>query len=591
MEESNPSQSFYIQTNGSSSSRIHLPGVNKPSANVSSVGFNTLKKMATNSSSSSITTSSSTSRTNPLTKLFSKNKSVSSLLPQATSELSLKEGDDQSFLNDSNSSMLTYDSKKGGTNKFRISRRLKFKNKGKPDLTIQTTGHHGIRLPKKIVSSTSLNESNSGGTRKNSLGSPVSTFHSFFHRSHALSSPLEPTNSKAKIDEHTNNTRSALCLSSNSSNSYIADIKLASIYKFTDPNYSIDETEGTTDYALHKKMLLPADSFFQSRAHKNSQDGTIPVSDDSETESIPAISDFSKTNARFLGNLMNVIKPLFLVPIRKNSEAIIIHPYLGYSTEDIASFIKENLFEESKHSPETSISSPNKSKPKHKTGLNNLLTLPNDSAEDLDYFRAREISQDVQTLFIKCLTIFRKDITNMNFNDSKSKLPPPSTKGLVTDLSVSWQEISFGWTHFNKKIRFYILSLFEPLQGCFDTVSQYKFNSSSDFPPVNFEKELILAFRDAILVPFLLERKQKYFEFTGEDTVSDPESSYHTLFLDEQAFLKENSHLVSVLIDCFASISCHTLSGNGSLTADGEQFYVTEIIRKTFTWLSSLSLS
>ncbi|RLV89896.1 hypothetical protein JA1_004930 [Spathaspora sp. JA1] len=546
--------------------------------------------MPTDSSSSSITTSSSTSRTNPLTKLFSKNKSASSLLLLNPT----KEGDDNSSTENSNSSTLISDSKKTTNNpKFRISRsRLKFsKNSSKPDLTIQTTGHHNIRVPKNILSSTSLNESGSIGARRNSINSPISSFHSFFHRSHAASSPLELSNSKAKIEDHSSNSRTALCLSSNSSNSYITDIKLAMIYKFTDPNYSIDDVEGNTDYnSFHKRMLLPVDSYFQSKVHKNSQDGNMLASDSSDNGSLHIVSDFSQRNATFFVSLMNIIKPLFMIPIHKNTQPI-VHSSLGYSIEDISAFVKENLFEgEPKTIIDASTNSPNKQLPKskNKSELNDLsFALPNDSSEDLDYFKVREVLQDVRTLFNKCLNLLKREIRNMSFNDPKSKLTP-SVKGIVTDLMVSWQEISLCWTHFNKKIRFYILTMFEPLQGCFDNVSQQKYNLSLEFPTVNFEKELLLAFRDVILIPFLLERKQKYFDFTGEDTVSDPDSSFHTLFLDEQTLLQENSQMLCPLIDCLGTIQCKMLSLNES-PGDGEPFYEAEMIPKTFTWLSSLS--
>ena len=81
MEGNNSNTPFYSHGNNSTSSTLQFtPGTNTTSQ-ISSVGFNNLKKVGTNSSQAS-TSSTITNRNNPITRLFTKNRSNSTVNPQ-----------------------------------------------------------------------------------------------------------------------------------------------------------------------------------------------------------------------------------------------------------------------------------------------------------------------------------------------------------------------------------------------------------------------------------------------------------------------------------------------------------------------------
>ncbi|KGU06159.1 hypothetical protein MEM_04850, partial [Candida albicans L26] len=167
---------------------------------------------------------------------------------------------------------------------LRIAKKLKFfKNQSswKPDLFLDTSStiSEDSSSFRKVITGNSLNEMNK--SRKSSMSSPMSTtFHSLFHRSHHNGSNFQrDTNQVAtgttplsgKFDDFSKASKTTLCLSSNSSNSIISNPELAQIYNFANPNISIEDGETNMDHTnssfldIHKKMLVPADSFIQNK--------------------------------------------------------------------------------------------------------------------------------------------------------------------------------------------------------------------------------------------------------------------------------------------------------------------------------------
>ncbi|KAK6454193.1 uncharacterized protein RJT20DRAFT_130227 [Scheffersomyces xylosifermentans] len=610
---------FYIHSNTSSSSTAQLSQTSNVGSQVSSVGFTNLKKLNTNTSQLSAS-SSSTSKTNPLTRLFTKNRSVSNVFQQPN-----QIGDDENIANNSDddvSTLISAEPKKNANAKFRLPKnKLKFPGKtstNKPDLSIQTSGHHGLKVSKKILSSTSIEEGVSTAGRKNSVSSPVSTFHNLFHRSHSSSQASGENQGTSNIKEESPNqqkinnpSRTTMTLSSSNSNSFITDINFAMVYNFTDPDYSVEEVEGTVEHStlsdIHRKLMIPTDQYLQKSNHKHqSTEVGLGITGDSESDNEylnKYLIDFGKKSARFYSNLLYVTRPLFLPSQQKRLQNGSIHPYMGYTIEDIANFIKDNYLTELSNLtsydpiPTGNIVKPVKAKMKnmrvYRASSSSSISLNDDFKDSLDDFKVREISQDLFTYFIRCMMIFQKDFTTIDLRLSElvSKSSIQNKSKDAQQFIRSWARISFQWEYFNSKIRFYLLSMFQPLQRIFHDVSIQGIDSNQNSViDIEIERTLLLAFRDIMLIPFLILRRKRYQELTYKRKSST--AVLHTsecdsqVLQDEETILKNNEKLSQKLINCLGVLSSNTYMEPGN--ADGEQHLRNEIFSSSFTWLSSL---
>lgn len=629
MEKQNEGQSstIFTQLNGSNSSNIHVPQFSNSTSQVSGVGFNNLKKTNTNNSQVS-NISSATVKTNALSRLFSKNKSVSNLFQQpvqaSNNELTYNSDDDTA------STVYSNETRKSiPANKFRLSKSRIFPNKiaTKPDLTIQTNGHHGLKVSKKILSSSLIDENSTTSARKNSVTSPVSTLHNLFHRTHSIPQPMVESQSSSTKDDVTgqqkignNSSRTAMSLSSNNSNSYVTDINLARMYNFTDPDYSIDDVDAASEHLsfldIHKKLMVPTDQYLQNRMHRNhtSELGLGIVGDnDADSEYLNKyLVDFGKKNARFYGNILNITKPLFLPTQQKLLQNGSSHPYLGCALEDIANYVKENYVNETSNitgfdvpnatanqkSTKTRIKQPRINRGPSFTSLSN-----NENSESFDNFQMREISQDILTFFIRCMVIFQKDYINYENRSSepaRQKTPENSTRMTIEHMK-SWSRISNSWLYFNRKIRYNLLSIFQPLQKYFQEMSMQKINTAQNFLDISIENTLLLAFRDIIVIPFLIQRNRSYLELarsysSGQDftTIESPSKSlsnesyeaYDANLTNEETLLKNNTDLLNSLTSCLGVILSNTNCEPGN--SDGEQHMRNEVFASTFSWLTRI---
>lgn len=663
MDGNNTNSPFYNHGNNSTSSTLQfIPGTNSTSQ-VSSVGFNNLKKVNTNASQTS-TASTVTNRNNPITRLFTKNRSNSIINP-----LIVEFDDDANDTNNSdedNTSTTSTDVRKSmGGGMFKFSKnKLKFSNKNnssKPDLTIQTGGHHGLKVPKKILSSSLLDDTlsptghglrvpkkilnssylddspNMNNKRKNSASSPASTFHNFFHRSHNNSQPSKdqqiiPKDELLSLQQTINNNpnRTAMSLSSNNSNSFITDINFALVYNFTDPDYSVEEYDHTGEHTsfldIHKKLMVPTDQYLQNKLHKHQTQevGLGIISDSNEDNDYLSryLIDFGKSNVTFFNNLISIMKPLFQPSQQKRLSNKASHPYLGIALEDISNYIKDNYVSESSVTPSGEAYSFEKplgsrlSKSRSKTKFytsnsSSTLSIGETVNNVFDEFKIREISQDLLTFFIKCMVTFQKDFKVFEAksrNKSSTQIENGNIQSLSKQYINDWIRISEQWTYFNQKIRYYVMGIFHPLQKHLHDIAMQRYNNDPDSVlEVEIENVLLLAFRDVIIVPFLIQRKREYQNMWSSNQAkiqeaNNTESPSHvpsyTFLVDaddneddivrfeEERALQGNKMLYKNLINCFGILLTHTHDEVGN--SDGEQHVRNNIFSETFTWLSKL---
>lgn len=692
---------------------------------VASVGFNNLKKVSTNTSLVS-TLSTATTKSNALARLFTKNRSSSTINqdlmspPQAVSLMNesplysrsnnsqdtvLNSSDNDTFdsyADESSDSVADYSKKSGSPSLFKLPKmnkaKLRFSGKpsaSRPDLSIQTNGHHGLKVPKKILSLGLTDDSSSlfkaQTNRKTSMNSPVSsTFHSIFHRTHnhsqiADNGSLASVNDEGTIHYHqgltTNPNRTTVCLSSSSSNSYITDISFAVVYNFTDPDYSLEDYDTFGEHNslidIHKKLLVPTDQFLLNKLLKShpSEVGLGIISDDSTNSSDDYLNkyliDFGKDNSKFFGNLLAITRPLFLPSHQKKLANGRKHPHLSMSSEDVANFIKDNYMNELISSSSTATQSPtniicanhdgeNKSPgkrdrlkkistrtyPTRSPSFFSLNEIPID--DGLDDYRAREISQDLLTFFYRCFLTFRKDFNNVDVKHpiSRRMSVPSSTAGgsvpkfddlklpQLDQLEKNWELLTSQWNYFNLKVRYDIVNMFYPLQKYLYNASIQLFNKNKNNAiQIEIESILLVAFKNIIITPVLLRRKELYDEFkltqqhlpsTGQKPATikrNPSSAssisfspfdhqsnrlqrqnnitnnrHHattvsTVDLDtlknkERLFLKKNGDKVlNNLISIFGVIESYTQTDT-SATSDGELFVKDNLFDETFCFLT-----
>lgn len=442
---------FYKHSNDSSSTRI------------SNVDFNTLKKVTTNTSFSS-NVSASTTKTS-LTKLFSKKK---------------------------------------------------------PELQLDT----------QSLSSSASDSVTTTRSRKNSMNSPVSsTFHNLFHRSHHHHHHHHQPQIQETLQKNSDDSKkTTLCLSSNSSNSVIQDVELAKIYNFTNPNFSIEDngqevgshphhsSNNSSFLDIHKKMLVPADLYIQNKLNKYHQIEVGLGIYGSEGDERPISSGISGStsgnkdsrNVRIYTNLYHYLKPLFVPSQQKTTRKGFTRPVSEYAVEELANFVKDSFCIPSA-SPsiafpvqdQTGVSATSQLSPsikgfrlktsKSSTKLSRMNTSTTrffaygseQKTEDFDYYKLREISQDLMTLFVKCMTALHNDIVQHDQSKLIQQLGLSKTEQ-TTDLAKAmpkkqWLLIIISWKYFNKVIRFYIISIFHPLQAYFQELTaiqehQYQHN-------------------------------------------------------------------------------------------------------------------
>lgn len=633
---------FYLHNNDSSLSTIQFH--NLPTQ-VSSVGFNTLKKQATNTSTSSIATS-NTTKTNPLTRLFTRNRSSSTIDEEHPHSISQQDINDA----DSDDEAVGAEKPKQGSGIFNMSRKLKsklrFTNKAvaRPDLSIQTNGHQTLKVPKKILSSTNVEDL---AYRKN-VTSPVS-LHNLFHRPHSQSVvEQQPNNTSNEIllpqqQLNSNPKRTAIGLSSQSSNSFISDLNYAMIYNFTDPDYSggnIESlSENNTLQDFHRRYMTSADQFVQQKMHRSANTETgLGINNEQESALPPeefltkSYSDIEKEISRAFGNLLHMVRPLFLPSKQKVLKNGYPHPQLPMTIEHIANFVQDHIIvvrtgvteslgwlAEERNRFLLSESQGNRSRHNTMSTTTSSTSSGDNIEDDFIEFKRREMVQELYNFFVRCFQILVKDYNTSHLSElgkmaalspTKSmdhETPPtrasnfaPKILGFVSEsdylnsFKKNWIAISQIWIYFNTKVRFPILNAFYPLQNYFDENPIQGMNGEVARDGVDIQSVLLIAFRDTVILPHLQQRKlESSRSLLSSISLGDHSKYRHLEFnplqLVERDYLKlDPDRIYKLLANCFGVISSHLRADLCS--SDGELQSRETIFNEVAKWITVISL-
>lgn len=534
---------------------------------VASVGFNTLKKWNTNSTQHSEATS---TKSSALSRLFTRNRSSTTDLPVDSENAAIDRSSDE---HGDTSSLL--ESKR--QHRLRFPRKLKLSNKSsKPDLKIQTNSNN-IDLLSKRPSFSSIDDVST--LRRDSVSSPNSTIHKLFHRSQIPNLQAADVFNK----DEGSSSRKVVGLSSNNSNSVITDVNFALVYKFTNPDYSLEEPDCTGEHSthntlldIHKKYLVPADQFIQaklnSRQSSNNQEIGLGIwSETRDADQQIKLLEVLRSNNNFYDTLMEITKPLYL----KSQERSLLNgfskTYIGCTIEEISAFLKHNYI----HGSTSSFIDPEVPSPSRKLRLKPKTTKINRSNSfvhelnhfselNFDDYKLREISQDLATYFSKGLTLLQKDFEHMAYKN-KEVMQDKATG--YAKIESDWAYVIDIWEYFNKNIRYFLLACFQPLQQHFHDTSVLEKSKS-----IEIESILLLAFKDSILEPNLSKRLTKFREI-GRIFVLNA----------EERVLLENPKLLNKIIECLGVICSYTMTD--AHTDDGS---ISDLINKTLDWLIRL---
>lgn len=568
MSTDNSRSQIFLHSNGSSLSSLPLQ---KMPAQVSSVGFNTLKKQPTNSSVSSSTATINTVKSNSLARLFTRSRSSSTLNDkQDESRLSLD------GLNSTNSEDLQKMS-----SLFKLSRKqTKFKltNKGttRPDLTIQTAGHHSLKLPKKLLSSSSVDDFG----KKNNPSSM--SLNSLFHRPHGQTK-LE-TNQKSNQDDamgvskplSSMSQKSSVTLSSQSSNSFVSDRNFAALFNFTESDFANNATDGNSDLPtiqeIHRKYMISADQFVQAKLHRNTADGPHSVSAETYDEDDLVLTpiEAEKKNFKVFSELFAMMYALFIpstqITLRNGRSA----PQLLITMEHAANFVRQRLV------PNISKEKETKSLYSRNDGSRSTITLsleadssfPNNIDEEATEAEKKELVQELSEFFEKCITMM---LTNYRQNrrrltESKNtyeSLNRPRTQNSMPRGSKSkydlilkeWDLISGLWQYFNTKVRFFVLNAFFPLQAHLDEEKVQQ----KTFEPIEIliENLLLKAFRDVVIIPHLNQRASEVAKALVPPDSSEELHPLHPIYDAEVSYFQQHTDCFKSLRKCLGTIRSH----------------------------------
>lgn len=596
MSSSDQKNLFYLHSNDSSLSTIQFQ---KISTQVSSVGFNTLKKQTTSSSLILSIATTKTNKTNSLVKLFTRNRSSLNINDDVILSVS-PDDNSRSSIEEENNSI-----SQRSSGLFKISRKLrsklKFSNKAmsRPDLSIQTAGHHTLKVPKKILSSASPDDFGN----KKTVSSPISR--SLFHRPHNQSKldSQQVGSDEATHPMHSKNYRTAVGLSSQSSNSVISDISVAVLYNFTNPDYSVtnadENSEGLLFLDFHKMYMTSADHFISSKYHR--ADAGV-INEMPFIDPLRATPEDGKAGIeKSFAILFDLFKPLFSPSEQASLANGLSHPIMSLTMEQAQSFVRENILNAAKsfltiNLQESNIGTTKIQENDSKEATDDFM-MNSYLDEDFQDLRRKELGQQLFHFFQKCCIEMVGHFKLMDTLDgnanSISKVRQGKLAAMMTedraandnyasyDYLKEWERIELLWQFFNLKVRFFVLNTFRELQKHFNEEERLNVNNGHTSKHVQIESALLLAFRDTVVVPHLLQRPSE------SEPVSYSKDASHSLHASEIYFFQnQGQQIVKSLKLCFGTILSHLRC---DFAGSDEQPYNEMLFEEYVHWFSQVT--
>ncbi|KAI5952965.1 hypothetical protein KGF57_004107 [Candida theae] len=566
-----PNISTHPASNGIDVNGRKGSGADHNSSQISNVDFGTLRKIGTNMSQASAISNSSV-KSNPLSRLFTRNKSQTNVLGRNP------EGE---FVNapDPTSDSSTIESgKESKINKLRAAKKIL-----SPTSKSQFESSSESSFADEKSSNRRLSDEIRG--RKQILTSPSSGFHSLFHKSSSASGLPKFGDKNVEDKLHSGSAKVSICLSSNNSNSVVNDIMLARVFRFTNPSIQNEDYDGglaehTSLLDIHRKMLTPADSYIQNKLSKHhSQEIGLGIVNKNAIGQSPSLDEELKLN-RSSQRISTLLKPLF-TPSKQKRSSFSSHPFLGHSLDEVGVMIKNHFTAELNGS---TSSDQNQKSGKHRIKSNKSISKgqvsglsggESFSIAALDEDEARGLAQDLATIFMSCLSWLKCDITNAIDLDSNNE-------STGSDASNVWQSLSKSWVYYNKNIRFQILQIFQVVFAAPRSYTGGKFVEQR-MSPIVVDEILQHSFCIVFIVPLIETRKR----FSTESLNFDVASRLGMLSEQERHLFRQNPSLQTTALHCIGSLQ--SLPQSSYFKPDVDLQHLQQLMREIVANLSDLS--
>lgn len=547
-------------------------GGDQNSSQISNVEFGTLKKIGTNVSQVS-TFSNSTVKSNPLVKLFTRNRSQTNVVGRNS------EGEVSTILDSKNDFNEIEPPKETKTTKLRAAKKIL-----SPSSKLHFDSAAESSSTDERYSTRRSSEESRG--KKQIITSPLSGFHNLFHKSQSAAGLSKFSDRNADDKLFSGSSKTPICLSSNNSNSVVNDTTLARVYKFTSANISTEDNEGFTEHSslleIHRKMLTPADLYIQNKFNRHHQheiglgiveksgNGLSSISSDEEAK-------LNKSNQQ----ISLLLKPLFIPSKQRNSTSSSPYPFLGHSFDEMGLMIRSHFTAEFNRTANVEQNQKygkyrlKSNKSSSKGQASSMIGIDNFTITRLDEDDTREFIQDLSAIFVSCLCWLRRDVSKSvqgldHVNDGRG-----------SNILNMWQTVSESWFYYNRNIRFQILQIF---QAMFTGSRSYTEGSfvEQKIPPICIDEMLQQSFCTVFIIPLIEERKRCWTSY--QDVINI--DSYGLLNDQEKRLFQQNLSLHANALHCFGSLQ--SLPQSSYFKPDVEVQHLHQTMRAIVANLSDL---
>lgn len=395
---------------------------------------------------------------------------------------------------------------------------------------------------------------------------------------------LDIRNVPAKGGKHT-----GVSFSSQKSNSVLTDARMASLFYFSQ-SYLYEEgvtpnVDSSRFQEIQRKYLASADQYMQNRLQKMSldEDSSRPGTLD-ETRVMGATSQISKRYEAAFTKLFEMIKPILLPSkqiILVNGQA---HPLMDYSLDRVMRFVEEEII----YPNEAKASKSHETlqlKPPQTTSVNSKRA---DGVLEVEMFEELldELLKKINAFFSKCLALLASDLNVLDESLIKQlKILAHEDSPIIISQRylAQWNYIERAWLYFSTKVRFFFLNSFFYLQKylyqLLDRHSKFKERRAL----FDLNAVLVRNFKAIFIIPQL---KQRYRELEKQRRGPFQATSFEFTQGEIMFLQKDNCLQGKAIARIFGSIA---MQSRTDLTSLEEMSLNDSLFCEFHLWLKDLT--
>lgn len=360
--------------------------------------------------------------------------------------------------------------------------------------------------------------------------------------------------------------RTHVTLSSQSSNSLIQDVKLASRFRFNSPESSVVAAPSSIHcnssslQGLHRKYLMSADQFILQKWNKSMG---LELDASEKSSKHPSYQKLSDEFEDLLEHLERIFKP--------QERTLRTTMPLEYTVEELARVVYHRIVEPTFDQPKLAKSP--------STLEENLMLNPalDDSIDEAKEVRQHEVLHEL----LQSTKSWLASLKRSWFESLRS------TKGTDIDAKLNlvdlWRALAEIWTYFNKFVRFTLMQILIPVQSCIDTAFLKLCGCTS--PNHVIESVILVAYKDAVVFPVLAMRKAIY---VASSRSSPKKHSPSKLSNSEVQYITGNSSVQERLISCFGILLSYPGAYFGLLKDDSSGR--DPVLHEANRWLQEIAV-